>query len=361
MPAASRKRLRVGLVGCGGAARKLHLPALRSVAGVEVVALADMDAAALADVAGRFGVERRYTDAHALIDDRDVDAVAVCVPARAHAEVGVAALEAGKHLLVEKPLALSLDDCDALIDAAAGAPGHAMVAFNWRFDPLVRRALQAVRAGRLGAPVALRTALTDGKSGYVDAPPWRGVRDLGGGALVEKAGHHFDLWRSLLGSEVVEVSAMSRSTDRWDDEIAVVTARMASGAFASSVFAESTSRTNELAVYGRAGHLVLSPFDFDGLSIRNGSELAGTARARLRGLARSARSLPRLPATRPRRGEYLASYRGEWRHFVDCVRSGSAPECGLVDGRRALEVSLAAIESAERGAPVALSGVAQGA
>jgi len=325
------------------------------VAGVEVVALADVDAAALEAVARHFGVARRYADPRALIEDRDVDAIAVCVPARAHAEVGIAALEAGKHVLIEKPLALSLTDCDALIDAAGGSPGCVMVAFNWRWNPLVRRGLAALREGRVGAPVALRTTLTDAKTRHAEAPAWRGTRRLGGGALIEKAGHHFDLWRLLLGSEAEEVLAISRSTERWDDEVAVVTARMENGAVASSVFAECTSRTNELTVYGRSGHLLISPYDFDGVRISDASELPGTARTRLASLGRSLRALPRYLGARPRRGEYLASYRGEWRHFADCVREGATPECGLIDGRRALEISLAAVESAERlrPAPVA--------
>jgi predicted dehydrogenase len=323
---------------------------------VEVVAVADVDKKALGAAADEFGVERRHSRAEALIQEPGIDAVAVCVPAARHAEVGRAVLEAGKHLFVEKPLALRLSDCDGLIDGAGRSSAVAMVGFNWRWHPLVRAALRIGREGGLGSLVAIRTALTDAKSAGANVADWRNRRERGGGALQEKAPHHFDLWRLLLGSEVKEVSAMTRSEEGWDDETATVTARMASGAIASSVFAECTSQTNDLTLYGRKGHTVLAPYEFDGLKVVSSSSQPGTPRYQLRRLAGTLGALHRYPRSMPRRGQHLASYRGEWQHFVDSIRAGKQPACSLLDGRRALEISLAALESASRGQPVRVAG-----
>src|SRR5688500_13310896 len=93
----------LGIIGCGRATRQLHLPALRHVPAIRVVALADTDGRRLEQTAEQFGVAGRYTDAEALIEADECDAIAVCVPVGAHADTAVRALAADKHVFVEKP------------------------------------------------------------------------------------------------------------------------------------------------------------------------------------------------------------------------------------------------------------------
>ena len=104
--------VRIGLVGCGFAAEHRHLPTLMHLPDLSVAAVCDVDETARSRVGERFGIARRHASAHELAADPSVEAVAVCVPTGAHVEVALAAIEAGKHVFVEKPIALSLDDAD---------------------------------------------------------------------------------------------------------------------------------------------------------------------------------------------------------------------------------------------------------
>ncbi|MEX2032560.1 MAG: Gfo/Idh/MocA family oxidoreductase, partial [Dehalococcoidia bacterium] len=107
---------RVGLIGCGRVAGLRHLPALAKLPEARVVAVADEHAGRLAETGDRFGVERRYAGHSELLADPEIDAVAVLVPASRHAEVATAALEAGKHVLLEKPVSLDMDEDDRLVE-----------------------------------------------------------------------------------------------------------------------------------------------------------------------------------------------------------------------------------------------------
>jgi predicted dehydrogenase len=150
--------VRVGFVGCGRVTETRHLAAFRRVRGVEAVALSDVDAARLSSVAERYGVARRYEDWRGLVEDERVDAVAVCVPPALHASVALAAIDAGKHVFIEKPLALTLDDGDSLVAAAARAAGlRAAVGFNMRLHRLVREARASIARGELGRVKLVRT------------------------------------------------------------------------------------------------------------------------------------------------------------------------------------------------------------
>ena len=136
--------LRIGIVGCGFVADHRHLPTLSKMPEATVVALCDSDPAALARVGDRWGIGRRHADPRALTEDASVEAVAVLVPAAGHAAVVIAALEAGRHVMVEKPLALTLDDADLMLEAAGASAGRVMVGFNERWHRLVREARDLV-------------------------------------------------------------------------------------------------------------------------------------------------------------------------------------------------------------------------
>lgn len=313
-----------------------------------MVAVADVDPDRLERVASQFEVERRYADFRALLEDRAVDVVVVCVPALGHADVALAALDAGKHVLVEKPLALRLDDCDRLIERATRSRGRVAVGFNMRCHRLVRQARAAIRRGALGPIKVLSSTFTGGMRYRADAPTWRTRRDLGGGVLLEQAIHHFDLWRFLLGDEVEEIFTASHL----EDESATVAARMAGGVLTASAYSEGTSESNEIAVFGHDGRLQVSCYRFDGFEQFSTSSRSGDGRTRLRGAVQLLRGLPRAALTVREGGEWLASYRAEWRSFVDAIERDGPVHCTLEDGRRAVQVALAAVESASAGQPV---------
>jgi len=351
MGASTGKAIGVGLIGCGFVTRDRHLPALKRVPQLRVVAVADSDPVAARDVAERWRVERCYTDAQQLLADAAVEAVAICVPAASHVELALAALQAGKHVLVEKPLALSLGDADRLIEQAQSASGRVLMGFNLRWHPLIRQARKALKEGRVGPVVHIRTTFSDPLFTQNKVPPWRVERRLGGGALLDKAVHHFDLWRFLLDDEVEEVFALSCSKHGEDDTV-TVSAKTSGGVLATALAADSTSVHNEITIFGEAGELSVCCYRFDGFTFTSLSELPGSPRARLTGLARSAMLLgPSLGVAR-RGGIFAASYEAEWRHFAEVVRADAEPECRLEDGRQALAVALAAARSAATGEPI---------
>jgi myo-inositol 2-dehydrogenase/D-chiro-inositol 1-dehydrogenase len=315
---------------------------------VEVVGLADTDPAALRRVSQQVRAEHLVADYQDLLKVDAVDAVAVCVPAQRHVEIALAALDAGKHLFIEKPPALTLEDCDRLIARAARSTCSVMLGFNTRWHPLTRQARAVIQEGRLGPLDLLRSVLT---SVHHSVPEWRRTRATGGGVFLEMAIHHFDLWCYLTQTEAEEVSAYARS-GLWEDESATVIAQMSKGVLATAAFAERTSQTNGLEIHGRAGSLALSFYRFDGLEHTSTTSLPGDIRSRMDAAKRLVRELPQAVSGLRHGGAWALSYREEWRHFLASLRHGSQPGCSLEDGRRALAVAVAAMESASTGRSV---------
>lgn len=338
------KTIRLGIIGCGGVTVERHLPALIRLRGIKVVALADIYADRAERVAQTFGVQRHYTAYSNLLESDAVDAVAVCVPPRSHAEVALAALAAGKHVLIEKPLALNLSECDLLQERAARhSPIKVMVGFNMRWHRLVRRARELISSGELGDIKLVRTVFTSGvrlRAGFSD---WRRQTETGGGALFEMGMHHFDLLRFLLSSEAEEVYAASAM----EGETAAVMMSMKCGAQALSAFSESTGENHNIEVYGERGWLHISCYRADGLEQFSLAEYTGSIAPRLRRLARTVLDAPRIIRQSRHGGDYVATYREEWQHFADAIRLDAPVQCGLADGRRALEIALAAREASK--------------
>ena len=343
--------LKLGIIGCGWVTEARHLPALRRLKGAEVVAFSDISTERLNKVASLFHVKDRYSDYQQLLRDRSIDAVAVCVPTQHHAEVALSALDAGKHVFIEKPLALQLEQSKQLIERARKSSCKVMVGFNMRWHRLVRQSREIIGGGSLGPLELMRTVLT---ARHETVPEWRKRRQLGGGVLFELAVHHFDLWRFLLRSEVEEILATSRSGP-WDDETATVTARMANGVLVTSAFSERTNENNEIDIYGQAGRLHVSCYHFDGLECFSSSSFPGDGRTRLRQTAHALKELPRGIWGMRKGGDFLASYGAQWRHFMAAIRDDTPVECSLEDGERALQVVLAAAASAALRQPIKIA------
>ena len=315
------------------------------------MALADVNEQRLETLARAHDIERRYGGHEELIADDEVEAVAVCVPVSLHAEVAVAALEAGKHVLIEKPMTLSVEDAERIREAAGRSRGVVMIGLNIRHHRLIRRARELVLAGGLGEIQAIRTVFTSSFDYRETAQPWRFRRDAGGGVVAEMGPHHFDLWRFVTGREVEEVFASS-SSDRDEDETAVVVGVLAGGARAETLLSQRSTNVNEVEVFGELGRLRVSCYRYDGLELQLGRGFGGDVRQRLGGLTRAVVELPAFARALRRGNDYLESYAAEWRRFVQAA-SGAAPaDAGLEDGVRNVEILAAALESLESGQAV---------
>jgi myo-inositol 2-dehydrogenase / D-chiro-inositol 1-dehydrogenase len=345
--------VRLAFAGCGRVTAALHLPALRRVPEIEVVALCDPDGDRLTQTGKRFGITMLHRDLDSLLLQSPIDAIAVCVSPAHHAEVACRVMAAGKHLFVEKPLALSEADCDRILEAAAQSSGVRVVGFNLRQHRLVIQARELIQRGALGRIELIRSSFTTDIRQRQRLPQWRDQRHAGGGVLFELATHHFDLWRWLLGREVEEVSARSRDADS-EDIVATVSARLAGGILATGQFAESTYPVNELEVLGGTGRLKLSLYDFDGLQFVPLTVTPGSLSARVKRLGQTVLSLPAGLRSAVSGGAYLETFVEEWRRFAASVRDRVDPAASLEDGRAAALVSIAAARSASSGEPVSL-------
>lgn len=180
MPSLNQSPVALGIAGCGEVTCAKHLPALQHVPQIRVVAVADPVSEKARGAAARFRVPRVLEDAASLVELPEIEVVGVCVPPGRHADVAVMALEAGKHVWIDKPLALTPADCDR-IGAAARAQGkQALVGHHMRWHRLVRKVRDLIREGALGEIESVRCVWN---SPRVDQglPEWRWRRASGGG------------------------------------------------------------------------------------------------------------------------------------------------------------------------------------
>src|ERR1700761_898982 len=219
-----------GVVGAGviGA---FHAAAIAMVPDARLVAATDVDPGRAEAFAGRHGCVAA-PDLDALTGRDDVDVVAVCVPSGLHAEVGVRAAQAGKHLVVEKPIDVSLAAADRLIAAAAAAGVTATVISQHRFDPGVVELRRLIDGGAFGRLLLGQASTKWWRSqDYYDSASWRGTRAMDGGALMNQGIHYADLLRWCLGP-VAEVSALTvtQAHEMEAEDCALATVRFTSGA-----------------------------------------------------------------------------------------------------------------------------------
>jgi myo-inositol 2-dehydrogenase/D-chiro-inositol 1-dehydrogenase len=323
---------------------------VREVRGLEAVAVADLDPDRLRSVKARFGIRRCHKDAAALLADPEIEAVAVCLPPRLQVAVALEALDADKHVWVEAPLGLSLPECDRLIARARSSGRHVTVGFHMRWHRLVRQAKQIIDSGRLGPLQTIRATWNSPRDADT-LPEWRRHRALGGGALVEVAGDHFDLWRYLLDAEIGELFAMTID-GRSEDEAAVLSGRMANGILVSAVFSERSNHDLEIEICGQAGRLRVACIRFEGLEYYATETMPSSLPARLQRIGHFVKELPRALPRMHRAGDYRASYCDQWRQFRESIRTGKPMESTLRDGREALAAVLAAAQSSVEGRPV---------
>jgi predicted dehydrogenase len=337
--------IRLGIIGCGQVTEKIHVPALLSLQTIKVTALADLDDKRLQIVAGRLDDPDCYPDPASLLNDPSVDAVAICVPTALHAEYALNAIEAGKHVFVEKPLALKLEDCDKLVEATDSAKGLVTVGFNLRHHHLVLRARKIIRSGRLGQIRLIRSVACGNWNAHGPVADWRRRTGSGGGVLLELGVHHFDLWRFLLDSEIDEISATNVS-GLCEDETAVISGLMQQGALVDASFAQSTADHNRLDIYGEKGRMCVALERYNGLKIISSRNRDRAVWQAMGFILNSAREMPGAFRKQIRGGSFVDSYRTQWQEFSSNIRESKTPECTVEDGRAAVIACLSALESA---------------
>jgi myo-inositol 2-dehydrogenase/D-chiro-inositol 1-dehydrogenase len=322
---------RIGAVHARNAAR--HVP------GAHLVGIADIDRAAAERLAEEVGVDR-VDDAQALLDDPTVHGVIIATPTGTHAELIARAAGAGKHILCEKPISLSLAATRSAIDSAQRSSVILQVGFQRRFDEEFARARKLVEDGAIGDPRFLRLVGRDHRA------PSIAYLQTSGGQFKDQMVHEFDLARWLLEpNDVEEVYATgsalvdSRLAEIGDVDTSLAVLRFASGAI--GVIDDSRE-----AVYG---------YDVRGeLHGSKGMMLVGYARLRNGELLDAQHATPDVESFIER---FADAYRAEVVDFVGAIREGRAPRVGARDALEALRIAIAADRSLRLRRPVKLAEV----
>lgn len=207
-------KLRWGVLSTANIGRRAVNPAIQESRNGELVAVASRDAARAQAFAAESGIPRNHGSYEALVNDDGVDAVYIPLPNNLHKEWTIRAAERGKHVLCEKPLALSAADCHAMQRAADANGVKLMEAFMYRFHPRTEAAVGMARAGALGTVRSIRSVFTFRltRPDNIRLDP-----EMGGGALLDVGCYCVNVSRSVAGHEPVEVQAWSRTTDRGVD------------------------------------------------------------------------------------------------------------------------------------------------
>lgn len=213
-------KLNVGIIGCG-LISKNHLKALKNVAIAECVAVCDIEPTKAQKAAEEYGISKVYTDYHEMLEDADIHAIHICTPHHLHAKMAIDALNAGKHVLCEKPMALTADDARKMIEAGDKSGKELAICFQNRYNQASIYLKNLLASGELGNVQGAKGSVTwDRKPEYYTSSPWRGRWDTeGGGVLINQAIHTFDLLQWLT-CPIISVEARM-ATARLKDAIEV--------------------------------------------------------------------------------------------------------------------------------------------
>jgi predicted dehydrogenase len=314
-PAAARKgACALGVIGAGQFARSVLLPELRKIPGVELHTLATQRGASADHGRETFGFKRAAADEAAVLDNPAIDAIVIATRHDSHAELAARALGAGKAVLVEKPLALTLDDLNKVIAARNRSSAFFQVGFNRRFAPLALKLRDRLKAAAGPKVVLLRV-----NAGALPAESWVHDAESGGGRILGEVCHFVDLARFFVGAPIMSVTAEAARPTRGAADDATVALRFADGSLATIAYtARGDERAGKERYEAHAGGVSLVLDNFHALvgddRGRGSTERAGAA---------------------PDKG-----FHGQLRAFVEAARRGGpAP----VDEAELIETSAAAI------------------
>lgn len=191
--------IRFGIIGCGMISA-FHMDAIAALEDAELAGVYDQNTELAGSIALRYGT-RRFESLQSLLEDAHIDAVCICTPSGLHARQALEAVRAGKHVLIEKPMALTLADCDSILYAARESGVRVGVVSQTRFAPSIRQVKKALEDGLLGRIVCADLSMKYFRpQAYYDNGAWRGTMAMdGGGALMNQGIHGVDLMRYLLG------------------------------------------------------------------------------------------------------------------------------------------------------------------
>lgn len=336
--------IRICLVGTGRAGRVHGNSIARHIPGTRLATIVDSDAQSRRTAVADFGTDRAFAEMDAALEWGQFDAVVITTPTFTHRDLAVTAAEAGKHVFVEKPMALSLAECDDMIAAAENAGVALQIGFMRRFDPEFSAAKARIDAGEIGRPMLIKS-LTHGPG---LPPPWARDPKLSNGLLAEVNSHDWDAVRWLMGSdptrvmaEVANFKGRERGIDDPDFyDTALVSIRFEDGGLGSitGVCPCDYGYDARVEIVGDRGIMQIGDLKGQAITVVTNRE-----------------SGLREPVYRTWPQRFAWGYIREMEHFVDCIREGRPPSVSGIDGRWAVASVLAATRSFQEDRPVKLA------
>ncbi|PTW47619.1 glucose-fructose oxidoreductase [Sphingomonas faeni] len=341
--AAPDRKLGYAIVGLGYYGLQTILPQFVNCEHSRVTALVSGDRTKALATAAKYGVPERsiytYADFDRIRDNPDVDIVYVCLPNSMHAEYTIRAAKAGKHVMCEKPMAISVAECEAMIRACKTAGKKLMIGYRCHFEPFN---LEAMRLAKSGAAGKIRYVRSE--HGFVQGDPtkWRLKRALsGGGSLMDMGIYSLQAARYMTGEEPIAVTARE-STDRRDPRFREVedmiewTLEFPSGAIAGCQSMYSANQ-NHVLLMGDKGRIELEPATrYDGNKMWTGRDGRETA------------------ITSPPPGPGKTQFAGQLDHLAECILDGREPIVSGEEGLRDMRIVEAIYRSVREGRTVKL-------
>lgn len=334
--------LHIGLIGAGRMGHVFAQQLAVGIPGARLVAIADTFQENLSNASARFGIAHAYAHPDELLARADIDAVLIVTPTNTHAALVQDAARAGKHIFCEKPLALSLAECDAAVAATERAGVKLQVGFMRHFDPAYVAAKEKIDAGVIGAPVLYKSIGRDPRRTSLEFA----AREKSGGMIADMGIHDFDAARWLMGSEVTRVYSQGACLvypelqEVNDIDNALVSLKFANGALGNVDLSRN-------AVYG---------YDIraEVLGSRGSLHIGSLQQTPLLVLTPNGVTHDTIPYFMERFG---AAYAAELRDFVACILEHRAPRVSGRDARAATAIAVAATLSLDEERAVDLSEV----
>ena len=272
--------IKVGIIGCGKIAQVRHIPEYMANPNAELRGFYDLNTQRAQELAQQYG-GKAYDSYEALLADPEIDAVSVCAANHVHAEISIAALKAGKHVLCEKPMAISLEVCEAMVQAAKASGRYLMIGQNQRLAKAHAKAKELIAQGAIGKVLTFRTIFGHGGPETWSIDPGKNVwffdrSKAAMGALADLGIHMTDMIQYVLGTKIVKTQAVLTTLDKRDatgaligvDDNAICIFQMENGAIGtmSASWTYYSAEDNTTVIYGTEGELRL--YDHPTYSVR---------------------------------------------------------------------------------------------
>jgi UDP-N-acetyl-2-amino-2-deoxyglucuronate dehydrogenase len=334
--------VRVGLLGCGRISRN-HLEAIAKVEGLRLVSVADSDRGRAEAVGAEQGVPA-FGSLEEMLAAVPSDLVSICTPSGLHPQHGIEAARAGRHVLTEKPMAISLEAADQLVQACDAAGVHLFVVKQNRLNPPIQLLKRAVDKGRFGRLYMVNvTVRWTRPQEYYDAEPWRGTWEFDGGAIMNQASHYVDLMQWLVGpveSVMAKTATQARRIEAEDSGAAVLRFRSgALGVLEVNVLTYPRNLEGSITLLGEKGSVKIG-----GTAVNRVEHWAFAEYDDDDKLVDAANTSP--PTV------YGFGHEGYYRNVLSVLRGEAKAETDGRAGRKSLELILGIYESARTGREV---------